>query len=149
MLRLSRKTLLAVEAVLDIAYHGRAEPVQAREITARQGAPQRSLEHVMQQLVHEGVLRGVRGPKGGYTLARERRRISVGEIVRIVSALDAGDEEDGSASALGKRIVGPAWDGAEAAFLAELDALSIEDLFRQAVADGVPRAGDDAADFAI
>jgi Rrf2 family protein len=72
MLRLSRKTLLALEAVIDIAYNARPEPVQAKEITSRQGVPQRYLEQVMQQLVRAGVLRGVRGPRGGYRLARER-----------------------------------------------------------------------------
>ena len=82
MLRLSRKTLLALEAVIDIAYNARPEPVQAKEITARQGVPQRYLEQVMQQLVRAGILKGVRGPRGGYRLARERRRISVGDVVR-------------------------------------------------------------------
>ena len=83
MLKLSRKTLLALEAVIDIAFNGRPEPVQAKEITARQGVPQRYLEQVMQQLVRAGVLKGVRGPRGGYRLAKERRRISVGEVVRV------------------------------------------------------------------
>ena len=41
MLKLSRKTLYALEAVVDIAYNARAEPVQSKEITARQGIPQR------------------------------------------------------------------------------------------------------------
>ena len=81
MFRLSRKTLLALEAVIDIAYNARPEPVQAKEITARQGVPQRYLEQVMQQLVRAGILKGVRGPRGGYRLARERRRISVGQLV--------------------------------------------------------------------
>ena len=76
MLKLSRKMLYALEAVVDIAYNARPEPVQSKEITRRQGIPQRYLEQVMQQLVHEGVLKGVRGPKGGYRLARERRRKS-------------------------------------------------------------------------
>ena len=39
MLKLSRKTLLALEAVIDIAFNARPEPVQAKEITARQGVP--------------------------------------------------------------------------------------------------------------
>ena len=94
MLKLSRKTLYALEAVVDIAYNARAEPVQSKEITKRQGIPQRYLEQVMQQLVHAGILKGVRGPKGGYRLARERRRISVGEIVRVVGALEGGEDSE-------------------------------------------------------
>ena len=65
MLKLSRKTQLALEAVIDIAFNARPEPVQAKEITSRQGVPQRYLEQVMQQLVRAGILKGVRGPRGG------------------------------------------------------------------------------------
>ena len=39
MLTLSRKSLLALEAVVDVALHARPDPVQAREITRRQGVP--------------------------------------------------------------------------------------------------------------
>ena len=69
MLRLSRKTYLALEAVIDIAYNARPEPVQAKEITARQGVPQRYLEQVMQQLGAR------RHPQGR---ARPARRLSTG-----------------------------------------------------------------------
>lgn len=150
MLRLSRKTLFAVEAVLDVAYNGRIEPVQAKEITARQGVPNRYLEQVMQQLVHEGVLKGVRGPRGGYVLARERRRVTVGEIVRIVSAMEAPEEgEQASRSRLGSDVVAPLWDEAQKAFLDGLDAVTIDDLCRRAEERGVARDGAEAPDFTI
>ncbi len=93
MLQLSRKTLLALEAVIDIAFNARPEPVQAKEITARQGVPQRYLEQVMQQLVRAGILKGVRGPRGGYRLARERRRISVGDVVRVAESIEDDEEK--------------------------------------------------------
>ena len=117
-LKFSRKTLLALEAVLDIAYNARPDPVQSKDITKRLGIPQRYLEQVMQQLVHEGVLKGVRGPKGGYTLARERRRITVAEIVRLV---DAADEDDGPTSDLGLRVAQPLWRDAQEAVLEKHD----------------------------
>src|SRR5712672_325614 len=128
MLKLSRKTLLALEAVIDIAFNARPEPVQAKEITARQGVPQRYLEQVMQQLVRAGVLKGVRGPRGGYRLAKERRRITVGEVVRVAESLDDG-EESGNAtphSALGTRIVTPLINSLQDEVMARLDAISIE-----------------------
>ena len=98
MLKLSRKTLLALEAVIDIAFNARPEPVQAKEITARQGVPQRYLEQVMQQLVRAGVLKGVRGPRGGYRLAKERRRITVGDVVRVAESLDDEENEQSEAA---------------------------------------------------
>ena len=87
MLRMTRKTLLAIEAVLDVAYNARPNPVQSRDITARQGIPQRYLEQVLQHLVRKGVLKGVRGPRRGYTLARERRK-------ELLSRLDNISMED-------------------------------------------------------
>ena len=72
-MRLTKKLMFAIEAVLDIAYHASDLPVQSKEIADRQGIPRRYLEQVLQQLVHAEILRGVRGPRGGYRLAKERR----------------------------------------------------------------------------
>jgi len=150
MLKLSRKTLLALEAVIDIAFNARPEPVQAKEITARQGVPQRYLEQVMQQLVRAGVLKGVRGPRGGYRLARERRRISVGDIVRVAESLDDGETENVEPhSALGARIVTPLISSLQEEVMQRLDAISIEDLCQRARAVGVDCGGRVNADFTI
>ena len=92
MLRLSKKMIFAIEAVVDIAYHSSGQPVQSQEITRRQNIPRRYLEQALQKLVRAHVLTGVRGPRGGYNLARERRRISVGDIVRVVRDLETGTE---------------------------------------------------------
>lgn len=150
MLRLSRKTLLAIEAVLDIAYYGRIDPVQAKEITARQGVPHRYLEQIMQYLVRQAILKGVRGPRGGYTLARERRKITIGEIVRLISQMEMDDEtEDVSASDLGQQVISPIWTQMVTGFMAELSTVTIEDLYRQAVERGIKRHDDQKPDFTI
>jgi Rrf2 family iron-sulfur cluster assembly transcriptional regulator len=150
MLRLSRKTLLALEAVIDIAFNARPEPVQAKEITARQGVPQRYLEQVMQQLVRAGILKGVRGPRGGYRLARERRRISVGDIVRVAESIEDGEEEKiRPRSELGLRIVAPLIQTLQDDIMAQLDSISVEDLCQRARVEGVDVTGGASSDFAI
>lgn len=153
MLRLSRKTLLALEAVIDIAYNARPQPVQAKEITARQGVPQRYLEQVMQQLVRAGILKGVRGPRGGYRLARERRRISVGDVVRIAMALDTTEGAFDGGSELGRRVVVPMMADLQEDVMKKLDQISIEDICQRARANGLDCGGDvphtAAADFTI
>ncbi|MCW0182896.1 RrF2 family transcriptional regulator [Zavarzinia sp.] len=154
MLRLSRKMLFALEAVVDIAYNARPEPVQSKEITRRQGIPQRYLEQVMQQLVHAGVLKGVRGPKGGYRLARERRRITVGEIIRVVGAIESAEEEDNGEGApmtsdLGKKVVQPLWAELHDTIMAKLDSITVEDLCRRAEGAGVHSEGRERMDFSI
>ena len=150
MLKLSRKTLLALEAVIDIAFNARPEPVQAKEITARQGVPQRYLEQVMQQLVRAGILKGVRGPRGGYRLAKERRRISVGEIVRVAESIEDENGEDlDPRSELGNRIVTPLIQSLQEEVMARLDAVTIEDLCQRARSEGVDCGGRTTADFTI
>lgn len=150
-MRLSRKTLFTLEAVLDVAYNARPDPVQSRDITARLGIPQRYLEQVLQQLVHAGVLKGVRGPRGGYTLARERRRITVGEIVRLVDGLERADEAEAESlgSLLGQQIARPLLAEVEAAMLARLDAITMETLCTEAARLGLPRASEASPDFTI
>jgi len=149
MLRLSRKTLLALEAVIDIAFNARPGPVQAREITARQGVPQRYLEQVMQQLVRAGILKGVRGPRGGYRLAKERRRISVGEIVRVAESAEDDNEAIDPRSDLANLIVAPLIQSLQEEVMARLDAITIEDLCQRARSAGVDCAGRVTADFTI
>jgi Rrf2 family protein len=150
MLRLSRKAILALEAVVDIACNARPEPVQSREIMRRQGVPDRYLEQVMQALVRQGVLKGVRGPRGGYRLAKERRRITAGEIVRIVAELEVADEPPlAGASPIGERVVRPAIEAIHLDLLRQLDAITIEDLCLRAEAEGIAEPAAPRVDFAI
>ncbi|MEK8124007.1 Rrf2 family transcriptional regulator [Methylocystis sp. IM4] len=95
--------------------------------------PPRRLETLLQTLVRAGILKSVRGPAGGYELARERRRLCVGEIVRV--ALRAEEEAD-QAPALLVAILEPLIAEAEEATLARLDEITLEDLYARAVAQG-------------
>lgn len=146
-LRLPRKTLYALDAVVDVAYNARPDPVQSKDITDRQGIPPRYLEQAMQQLVRAGILKGVRGPRGGYTLARERRRISVAEIIRIIAADDEGSDEGGSA--LGQEIIRPFWTEIQDEIMERLETVTLEDLCTRAQDAGIERATRPSRDFTI
>ena len=150
MLRLTRKLMFAIEAVVDIAYNSGVNPVQSKDIAERQGIPRRYLEQVLQQLVRADVLRGVRGPRGGYRLARERRRISLGEIVRIVAGMDGeiADDED-TGSDLGRVVLQPLWQEMEEEALVRLDLVSIENLCRTAREAGIDSRSKKSIDFTI
>jgi Rrf2 family iron-sulfur cluster assembly transcriptional regulator len=151
MLRPSKKMLFAIEAVLDIAYHAGGEPVQSREITRRQGIPRRYLEQTLQQLVRSGILMGVRGPRGGYRLARERRRISVGEIVRVVRTLETAEDpyQDVPASELGKSVIRPMWTELSDEIMTRLDAITVDDLCMRSYKSGIPSEAHQKLDFII
>ena len=142
--------MLALEAVLDVAYNARPDPVQSKDITRRQGIPQRYLEQVMQQLVRKGILKGVRGPRGGYTLARERRKITVGDIVRVVDQLDAEAESDPiSKAALGEQVIAPLWEDTRDIVLTHLDAVTVDDLCKRARDLEIAPGTKEVSDFTI
>ncbi len=151
MFRISKKLMFAIEAVLDIAYNAGSEPVQSGEITRRQGIPKRYLEQVLQQFVREGILSGVRGPRGGYRLARERRRITVGEIVKVVRGMENGCDinEELAGSVLGHQVVRPLWLELQDDCMTRLDSTTIEDLCLRARKAGVASETSDRIDFSI
>jgi Rrf2 family transcriptional regulator, iron-sulfur cluster assembly transcription factor len=126
---LSRRSVLAIAAVVDIALHSRSAPVAAKALAARHKLPSRHLETLLQGLVHAKILKGLRGPRGGYELARERRRITVGEIVRTAMSLSTADPGDlGANSILLERVIDPAVRKAGESFLANLDAITVQQM---------------------
>ncbi len=144
---LPRRTLLAVAAVLDVARLGRANPLPAKSLAARHDLAPRQFETLLQALVRADILKSLRGPHGGYALARERRRISLGDIARALEPAKARAAASRSGKAgLLEAVVIPAVNQATAAFLQKLDATSLEALYRQAehldIAVGSPVEGD-------
>jgi Rrf2 family iron-sulfur cluster assembly transcriptional regulator len=83
-MRLSTRARYAVRAVLDLAMHGGQDPVQIKDIARREEISRHYVEVLFVRLRREGVLRSVRGPRGGYLLARSADKISIGDIVRVV-----------------------------------------------------------------
>jgi Rrf2 family protein len=130
---LPRKGVLAIAAVIDVAIQAQGQPVSAKALAARHGLPPRHLEPVLQALVRYGILKGIRGPRGGYELARDRKRVTANDILRA-----AGTVEDAEVSHAGSdlltKIVLPAMANAEQEFGIALARISLEDMARDAQA---------------
>jgi Rrf2 family protein len=129
---LSRKGLLAIAAVVDIALHAETRPVSAKALAARNTLPPRHLEPVLQALVRDGILKGTRGPRGGYELGRERERITAEDILRAAHSLDEQPGPSVPDSTLLSQVVLPAVAQAERAFAAALAEINIEYLAARA-----------------
>jgi Rrf2 family transcriptional regulator, iron-sulfur cluster assembly transcription factor len=125
---LPRKGLLAIAAVIDVALHARGHPVAAKALASRHRLPPRHLEPVLQALVRQGVLKGVRGPRGGYELAREPRRITAHDILRAIGTIEGAGDGTSARSALLAEVVMPALAQAEGVFSGALGHINIEDL---------------------
>ena len=89
----NKKFLHAIEAVLDISMNSLNSPTRAKEITERQGIPSRYLEKILQELVRHAILKGTRGPNGGYTLGREKRNIFLIDIYNAILEIEEINEK--------------------------------------------------------
>ena len=128
----SRKGILAIAAVIDVAIHSDSRPVSAKALAARHKLPPRHLEPVLQALVRDGILKGVRGPNGGYELARERKRITAEDILRAASSAEEAGEPPLPGSVLVNTVVLPALAEAERTFSAALGRITVDDMAKQA-----------------
>ena len=136
---LPRKGILAITAVIDIALHARGGPVAAKALASRHRLPPRHLEPVLQALVRHGILKGTRGPRGGYELAREQSRITADEILRAAGTVDDIESKPIDRLRLLDQVVMPALSEAEQAFAAALSRINIEELARSA--EGARKSG--------
>jgi Rrf2 family iron-sulfur cluster assembly transcriptional regulator len=83
-MRLSTKGRYAVTAMLDLALNGTDGPVTLADISENQGISLSYLEQLFAALRNKGLVRGVRGPGGGYYLGRESGEISIADIICAV-----------------------------------------------------------------
>jgi Rrf2 family protein len=90
-LAFSAKTEYGLVALIEIAAkYGTGGVTQVAEIAARQTIPDRYLEQMLTSLRRGGILHSIRGPKGGYRLAKPPADISVAEVV---SCLEGSAQE--------------------------------------------------------
>jgi Rrf2 family iron-sulfur cluster assembly transcriptional regulator len=135
---LSKRAIIAIAAVVDVAHNAGPDLVNAGALYIRHQLPPRYLEPLLQALVQANILKGARGPRGGYTLARGKSQITVGEIVRTVLTLSAASPiQLGGSSKLIKNVVEPRIRVAGEGFLINLDALTVQDLCEAAIAEGL------------
>ena len=83
-MRLTTKGRYAVTAMLDLAFYSQARPVTLTDIAARQTISLSYLEQLFARLRRAGMVKGVRGPGGGYKLCRKASEINVADIITAV-----------------------------------------------------------------
>ena len=84
MIGLSKKCQYALRSVLELAARYGQRPVSVSEMASVQAIPRRFLELIIRDLKQAGIVVAYRGVRGGYTLARDPRDISVGEIIQLI-----------------------------------------------------------------
>ena len=131
-MKLSYASSYAVTALVHLVREKPADAVPSHKIARAEGIPERFLLHVMKSLVGVGILRSVKGPNGGYRLARAPKDITLLEVIEAVNGpLQALAEPvgDGAGKALDKRLQAVC-DGALALVRGRLAEVTLAELAR-------------------
>ena len=127
---INKKFLHAVEAILDISIHSSHDPTNAKGITKRQGIPPRYLEKILQELVRQKILKGTRGPNGGYTLGREKRNIFLIDIYNAVLKIEK-NKKDEKETNMRSKIINPFMKNITNEIISYFKSTSIHDLYKK------------------
>ena len=82
-MKISTKGRYALRLMLDLALHDSDAPVRIKDIAARQDISDKYLEQIISSLNKAGYVKSIRGPQGGYKLARDPESYTVGMILRL------------------------------------------------------------------
>jgi len=83
-MEISTRGRYALRAMLDLAMHGGTRPLLRHDIAARQEISAEYAAQLFRMLRSAGLVRAVKGPGGGYALARDASQIRVGDVLRAV-----------------------------------------------------------------
>lgn len=129
-MRLTTKGRYAVTAMLDLSIHGQGSPISLADISERQGISLSYLEQLFSKLRHNKLVESVRGPGGGYCLARETAEISIAEIISAVNeTIDATScAGNGGCQAGGMCLTHHLWEDLSGQIRHFLSGISLADL---------------------
>ena len=134
-MKLSTRTRYGMRAVIELAQHEEKRPLQLKAIAERQDISVKYLEQLMSMLRSSGLLRSIRGAKGGYILARPPEQINLSEIFRCLEGpvttaecTENGDYCERSADCVAREV----WMEVEAAIQKILRSITLADLVKRA-----------------
>ena len=144
-MRISTKIRYGLRAICDLAYYQSEVPSQIKQISARQEISARYLEQIFKKFKKARIVKSVRGPFGGYLLAKKPQSITVGDIIR---AIDGEDITLVFCSGLRKTpkkpckriktcVVSEIWEGASKTLMDYFNKITIDQLCQQAKERGV------------
>ena len=150
-MRLSQQAHYAICGMFDLAYGGSRTPVQVRVIGERQRIPERFLEQIFQRLRKAELVRGKRGPGGGYVLARPAGEITLRDIVEAVDGPIAEGIAVGPAPHERRSPYRPnfLWRQLAAQIEEVFEARTLEQLCQRAANRGVKRPESEAPEYVI
>jgi Rrf2 family protein len=136
-MKLGTKTRYSARAMVDLALNCESEPgvVSAKDIAARQQVSPKYLEHLLASLRSAGLVRSVRGAKGGHSLCRPPSQISMREIYHVFEGTEGFVECTTSPKICDRPdgcVTQEVWAQMYDACMEILESTTLEDLVRRA-----------------
>jgi Rrf2 family protein len=94
-MKLSTRSTYGMRALVELALAGTRQPVSAAHIAKRQELSVAYLEQLLHRLRREGIVTSIRGPRGGYVLARHPNQITMAAVVGILDGNGAESVKEG------------------------------------------------------
>jgi len=145
-MKISTQSRYGLRALFDIAYHSAGLSTQVKDISARQAISPRYIEQIFQKLKKAGIIKSVRGPSGGYYLARKIDEITVGNVVRategaveLVHCTGNKAKSKKECDRIQECVVRDVWCEASRRLMTYLDSVTLQDLCKEAEEKGVDR----------
>lgn len=133
-MKISTKGRYALRMMLDLAAYDHGAPVRIREIATRQEISAKYLEQIIAMLVKAGYVRSIRGPQGGYRLARKPETYVLGDILRLtegsLAPVECLDAEENSCTRAQNCATLFFWKKLDEAIRNVVDGYTLEDLLR-------------------
>lgn len=134
-MKISTKGRYALRFMLDLAECGEGRYVPLKEISARQEISLKYLEQIVAQFGKLGMLESIRGPQGGYRLARAPREYTIGEILRYaegeLAPVACLEQEVNTCPRQAECATLPFWQGLYQVINDYVESVTLEDLLEQ------------------
>jgi Rrf2 family protein len=143
-MRLSTKGRYGVRALVDIALNSDGGPVLLKDIARRQEISAQYLEHLVAPLIRAGILRSIRGAKGGIALAKPPEEIRLSRVIEILEGSVAPVEcvdNPALCTRSDKCATRDVWSEIKVAIMGVLESLTLKDLMDRQKAKTPSRSG--------
>ena len=131
---ISKKSLYAIRALLEIRADFERKLVNSAEIAKRQGVSSRFIEIILNELKHAGIVESRRGANGGYLLAKQPSDINVLSVICCIDgpiSVVSQTKEEKEVDYFGSNILKNLWTDIQDGINSNLKAKTIEDLFEE------------------
>jgi len=141
-MKLSTKSRYGLRAMVDLALRYKAGPTTVKGISKRENISTQYLEQILNRLRKNGMVKSIRGPKGGYVLAKSPGMIKIGDVVKIlegdISPVDCTSKKKVCAR-IDRCVTKIVWDKLASSIEKTLYSITLSDLLKEAKERGIDK----------